>query len=370
MAALDIEHLKAALVIGVTGHRDIRDEDREQLENKVHDVFAKLHCKYRYTPLFLLSPLAEGADQLVARVALRIGARLIVPLPMPKQLYEADFADPNSLAEFNRLLGKAEYWFEISLLADKAAVAHPGPERDQQYEAAGKYIASESHILIALWDGVESDKVGGTAAIVRFQTEGLPGRDECNFRAQELFPAYHILTPRRSNPYPEGNHHPFELKPIYSRSFDSKAEAEKYYETTFAGLNEFNRLITERDAVLAEEVVWYKSSVIGDLDERKLSRTERWTLNRYVVADALAIRFQIQIARLSKALYLLVFLSFSSFVFFAHLPDHPPIALGFAIAFLALVFNRYKRAERMALNAKRRDYRAMAEICRVSFFGN
>src|SRR5260370_4526820 len=150
-AALDIDRVKAPLVIGVTGHRDLREEDREHIRNSVRKVFTELRKQYPSTPFVLLSPLAEGADRLVAEVALgESDTRLIAPLPMPKDMYEADFEDPNSLAEFNRLLGRADQSFEISLLADEAAVSHPGPERNLQYEAIGKYIAGESQISIAL----------------------------------------------------------------------------------------------------------------------------------------------------------------------------------------------------------------------------
>jgi len=268
MAALDIDRVKTALVIGVTGHRDIREEDREQLKNSVRGVFTGLRAQYPSTPLVLLSPLAEGADRLVAEVALlpEIGARLIAPLPMRKDLYEADFEDPNSLAEFHRLLGRTDRFFEIPLVADEAAVSHPGPERNLQYEAVGKYIARESRILIALWDGVKSDKVGGTAAIVKFQTEGLPTPDECNPLPPELFPVYHILTPRVSNPHPQGNLPPFHLSVIYPPGFGSGDRAKKYYERAFRYLDESNRLAAKGGAVLEKKTEESKAPVIEDLD--------------------------------------------------------------------------------------------------------
>src|SRR5260370_27354592 len=179
-AVLGLDRVKAPLVIGVTGHRDIREEDREQLKNSVRSVLTGLRQQYPSTPFILLSPLAEGADRLVAEVALlpEIGARLIAPLPMPKHMYETDF-DPDSLTKFKELLGKADQWFEIPLIAEEAAVRHPGPERDLQYEAVGIFIARESQILLALWDGVHLGKVGGTSEIVKFQTEGLPAGHAC-----------------------------------------------------------------------------------------------------------------------------------------------------------------------------------------------
>lgn len=55
-------------------------------------------------------------------------------------------------------------------------VATPGEARNRQYAHAGVFIASHSHILMALWDGRDSDKFGGTAQIVRFHMQRiLPG---------------------------------------------------------------------------------------------------------------------------------------------------------------------------------------------------
>src|SRR5262249_58414221 len=83
------------LVVGVTGHRDLRDEDVPRLEQEVTAIIAGLRRDYlegdHDTPIIVLSALAEGADRLVARVALKAGARLIAPLPMPLDEYRRDF---------------------------------------------------------------------------------------------------------------------------------------------------------------------------------------------------------------------------------------------------------------------------------------
>ncbi len=368
-AALDIDRAKAALVIGVTGHRDIREEDREHLKNSVRGVLRKLRREYRSTPFILLSPLAEGADRLVAEVALlhEIGARLIVPLPMPMDMYEKDF-NPDSLKEFHGLLAQADRWFEIPLVADAATVSRQGPERDLQYEAVGKYIVHECQILLALWDGVKPEKVGGTAAIVQFQTEGLPEEQECNLLPPELFPVYHILTPRVSNPNPEGKHAPFQLRAIYPPAFASGEDAKNYYERTFGNLDEFNRQAAKGGAALEKEAAKSKTWIIDDADERNLSQSEAWTLNRFAVADALAIQFRKKMLYTHRALHWLVFLSFSSFVFYAHWYDHSIAALGLALAFLAMGYVLHKIAKEMAFDEKRQDYRALAEGCRVEFF--
>lgn len=78
------------LVVGITGHRNVRAGDVAALRAHVKGVFEKLSKQYPHTPLMMLSPLAEGADRLAARVALECGAALVVPLP--RETYERDFA--------------------------------------------------------------------------------------------------------------------------------------------------------------------------------------------------------------------------------------------------------------------------------------
>ena len=84
------------LIVGVTGHRDLRPEDLHALEGLVRRVIEEVKDAHPHTPLLLLSPLAEGSDRLVARVALELGVRLVVPLPLPLELYEQDFASDES----------------------------------------------------------------------------------------------------------------------------------------------------------------------------------------------------------------------------------------------------------------------------------
>ena len=78
---------RVPLVIGVTGHRDLRTQDVPLLEREVAAIITRLQRDYigeeNETPLVLISALAEGADRIVARVALALGVRLIAPLPLP-----------------------------------------------------------------------------------------------------------------------------------------------------------------------------------------------------------------------------------------------------------------------------------------------
>ena len=72
-----------ALVVGVTGHRSLRPSDLPILEQQVRDVLRNLQTRYPRLPLVVVSPLAAGSDQLVARIALEMRIRVIAPLPLP-----------------------------------------------------------------------------------------------------------------------------------------------------------------------------------------------------------------------------------------------------------------------------------------------
>jgi hypothetical protein len=148
---------KSPFVFGVSGHRDVRAEDSAELENRIQTVFDRFRLAHPGACFELLSPLAEGADRMAAKVALRSGIRLVVPMPMAQADYERDFLTPVSLNEFRRLLAASDSHFEVH---DTEAESD---RRSEKYAGVGDYIARRSHVLILLWDGQDNEKVGGTA---------------------------------------------------------------------------------------------------------------------------------------------------------------------------------------------------------------
>lgn len=371
VTAVDLPNLRAPLVIGITGHRDLRPEDLGPLRIAVRKILHGLQTQYPSTPLVVLSPLAEGADRLAAEVALEMGARLVVPLPMPQELYEQDFRSPDSLADFHRLLACAERQVAIHMLAPEKEVALLALARDRQYEAMGKYIAHQSQILIALWDGTDSGKIGGTAEIVGFQLKGVPGEPDCDLLPPELFPVYHILTPRVKNPHPAGT--PFHLTRQYPTSFESnhkknKKKAEEYYDQIFRNLEEFNREVLEGGDPLAAEATRSECYLLGDFDQAALTESEIPDLRRYAVADALARRFQCRMQRLDKGLHGIVFVAFVCFVSYAHIEAHSEWLLLAALVLISMGFFLYRRCTHVGLDSKNQDYRAIAEGSRVRLF--
>lgn len=150
------------LRIGVTGHRRLDDE--EALAGQVRRALARIRelgPSSQHTPVFLtvISPLAEGADRLVAREVLKEPeAELEVPLPLPRGEYLRDFESDGSRCEFEDLLSQAREVIELA--SDE--------RREEAYQRVGRYVVDRCDVLIALWDGESSSGPGGTAEIVAY----------------------------------------------------------------------------------------------------------------------------------------------------------------------------------------------------------
>jgi hypothetical protein len=200
--------------------------------------------------------------------------------------------------------------------------------------------------------------------LVDFQTKGLPDQ-LAGLQAPELFPVYHIVTPRLSEPSPQGV--PFEVKEVYPKAFE-RDDAEGYYAKLFGNLENFNQQIADGEQTLAAEAAKSETDLVRGLWGIYLTSEEELALNRYSVADALAIRFQKRVTHTHLVLEWSVLFAFLCFVLFAHHDQHPWAFLTVSLGLLVLGYLTQKFARRLELDNKSQDYRAMAEGCRVAFF--
>ena len=165
-------NLPFALTIGITGHRleAIPAAKRANVERRIAEVLRQIEVAalvlYQREPdLFspdapvftMVSPLAEGADQMAAEAALARGWQLQAILPFDRRAYLADINDQDSRARFERLVGSATCTLEL-----------PGDPHDplEAYVMAGRGTVAHCDILLALWDGLPPRGRGGTGEIV------------------------------------------------------------------------------------------------------------------------------------------------------------------------------------------------------------
>jgi len=361
------------LILGITGHRDLRTSDVPELERRVGLMLEALRAEMPTTPFVLLSPLAEGADRLVARVALARGARLVAPLPLPVAEYERDF--PESLDEFRELLARADHFELPAGAADGDAVRDPaGPSRKRAYARCGAYIAQHCHVLIALWGGVtkgpETELEGGTAQVVRFHREGVhaplmpPGYPP---DPVDRGPTWHVVTPRRSSDVParvgEGHAEPWlDLPPTGL----PEAEARDLQQRIRVRIERYNAEIVAARA--RGEVPGDATALVPHADAPSVPDVAQATARRFAAADALASRWQ---RRTVEALWWVPIGALVALVpleIFADWHERRGWLLAHAVLAVSIYVAWRLRVQRPAIQDRYQDYRALAEALRVEFF--
>ncbi len=414
------------LVIGVTGHRDLRDEDVARLEAEVAGIIAGLRQDYlkddRETPIIVLSALAEGADRLVARVALAQGAQLIAPLPLPPEEYRRDFdpgLKPGNAAEFDELLARAVAAPVVPFTHGNSleAVRTSSEQRAQQYRAVGLFITQHCNVLIAIWDGDESNMaIGGTAEVVKFTREGIPLEVSRSARASldgaEIGPVIHVLAPRRKEGSPAGRvavqawgravirrsrggalkrgraalggfaGHLFGAEAAADRAKLSDAQRRDLDAwETFAVLitltRQFNREAAslqadERGRSQIARSLGYlfdgadlKAPGQADPEQIVITLAPRWS-RLFAISDTLATACQAQFKRDWSLLFLLTFCAFFCFAMFSY-REIELLLIAYS-CFYVLIFIVFLRARWGRHQERFLDYRALAEALRVGIY--
>lgn len=351
------------LVVGVTGHRDLVAAQEPALEAAVEAFFSDLRHRFADLPLLVMTPLAEGADRLVARVAYRLGVAISIVLPMPRVLYEQDFGE-SSGEVFQEMLGYGDV-VEIPLLRDLGGEAIGADQaRDAQYEFLGIYMAAHCHILLALWDGKPSNAPGGTAHVIRFHHEnelilisGDEPRSAIDFSEDESDLAYHIACSRREGGAPAQGLAPGQGRWLTRDDVEPHSvDMPPRYRAVFLRQMLLNRDLSRLpEAAGSERLPPAQSAAANDI------------AGLFVRVDALAVRFQRRALRALRSIYLLVALTGLSFILYADFPGHDQM-IWLYLGVLAAGFVLYLLERRGAWYRRYLDYRALGEGLRVQFY--
>jgi hypothetical protein len=173
---------KARLRIGVTGHRigtkfsqSQADAVRSTIDRLLSDITRLAQQSVEANPwafvegeavVSTISALAEGSDRILADAGLAQSHPLNVILPFARADYRRDFQSEESRQTFDALLTRAGAVFELNGNRDNA---------ERAYEAAGLLMLANADIVIAIWDQLPADGIGGTAMIVEHAVaEGVP----------------------------------------------------------------------------------------------------------------------------------------------------------------------------------------------------
>jgi hypothetical protein len=341
-------------VIGVVGHRHLEPPDRPLLRARIADLLAYLRTHYPSTPLRLLSALAEGADRLAAEVALAQGCEVIVPLPMAQADYERDF--PDSVDEFRALLARvpSDNVFVVAETHAGSKAASAQARRDAQYLEVGVFVATQCHVLLALWDDVRNDAVAGTAEVVRYRLEGQTHSDHRALDADDCGPVYRIHAPRSGS----GGSADVPAQWLFPRD-----SSEELLRTVCSRIDRFNR-----DALRVPVPPTLRADAAGLLPQlRERPAHDRRLAETFAAADTLARGYQ----RLTHAvLRLVIGLAVAlalTFEIYAEIMPRRELPVIYLLIF-STIAALYLWQKRLDAQGRYLDYRALAEALRVQFY--
>jgi hypothetical protein len=162
----------------VTGHRaDALSADKQALRAKIAgalDLLAAAAARVveestaLCAPLELrmVSPLADGADQLTAEIALTRGWQLQAILPFGRSEYRESLESGDARATLDAQIDDAACLLELPGSLEQLVEA---------YVMAGRATIAHCDVLLAIWDGLPPRGRGGTGEIVQLAlTKGTP----------------------------------------------------------------------------------------------------------------------------------------------------------------------------------------------------
>ena len=141
------------------------------LRERIRDVLQRIEASGRtlldsngesFAPfeprLCFVSPIADGADQIAAAVALELGWELQAILPFERAAYRESLANHGARERFDELIERSACLLEL-----------PGnPVHGlEAYVMTGRATVAHCDVLIAIWDGLPPRGRGGTGEVVQ-----------------------------------------------------------------------------------------------------------------------------------------------------------------------------------------------------------
>jgi len=362
------------LIVAVTGHRDLLDSEIGAIRARVKSFLEELRDRYPANRLIVMSPLAEGADSLVADVAIELKIGLVVPLPKSREAYLRDFRSETAKQTFATGCAYAEEVFELPTDNPPApeGIDQSLWESDYPYARLGAYLSAHCHILIAIWDGKPSHHLGGTAQVVRFHHDDvMPGITLKTTVSQQMLVddesdlIFHIVCSRdREESAP---HHDYEALDWFWYTKNEKCPRSKDLpaqpELIFRRSSEFSEDAKKFAArIKAEKYSLLENSTLTELPEG-IENIDRM----FCIADCLAIYYQRKTILTLRATHVLAFLMGLMFILYSDLESWRYFLLAF-LGFFGAAWATQVFANRGSWQRKYLDYRSLAEGLRVQFY--
>jgi hypothetical protein len=152
-------------VIGVTGHRNLAENDLARARGAVASFFDAIRKLLPDTELNVMLGLAAGGDLVVAETALALGIHVEAVLPMPPAEFVVDFDDRNRRL-LTELLAHRNLHYVEAPLTESSSLPNAPASREAAYRRLTEVLIRKSNLMLALWDGKASRRPGGTTDTV------------------------------------------------------------------------------------------------------------------------------------------------------------------------------------------------------------
>ena len=363
------DRFKIPFMLGIVGHRDLVSDEVPQIRAAIYALLKRLRDDHPQVPFQLLCSMASGADLLAADVAAELGLQIIALLPYSRRLCREDLQAETDRADFDRLCDLSDV-IEMRLPVGTSIedVAHAGEARDRQMQRAGSLIARYSGLMIAVWNGMDTEHRAGTARTVQFRRDGIMPTDELVVSPRDVVLSpqdddlnYEIKCSRVSHPAPAG------VKVIGFNSNDYKRGSAypKQLRTTLSHIAAFNR-----DAERFNEEIAQEGKPLSQPSPSPVAKTLDYLDRLFTAADWLGRYHRRCFTRALRARYLLW--GVMAFLLITFKND----SVGrLAIVAITGVLSVFLLGTLLAMWAHKRewhrkylDYRALAEALRVDFY--
>lgn len=232
------KHAQIPIVIGVSAHRNIDKRYYAEITNQVGNFLDEIKMLCSHSDIYMLTGLAQGGDLLCAKIAIKKGIKIIAALPFETfndiPYVNNDDFDDNAIQEYDDLI-KNEYVIKQFVVPDIEGVPPADNIKDLRkylFRQQAIYVATHSHVLLALWDGfsLENSRLEcGTHSAVHFATEQNYHRSgDVGFFSSIGGTAVGVFSPRETRNYGEFTDSDFKYRFLLSKKYlnnkDSQAD--------------------------------------------------------------------------------------------------------------------------------------------------
>ena len=167
-----MEYCKIPLIVGLIGHRKIRPSELERVQREFDLAIERLLSKFKYTELVILTSLADGADRVAHSSQHRDRLKIVGVLPFGIDDYRRDFTSIESQRDFDSIVNQCDEIVINGSSYSPSDLIHP-EMRARAYAETAEWLTENSKVLIAIWDGNFTGKVGGTGETIRKSMDGF-----------------------------------------------------------------------------------------------------------------------------------------------------------------------------------------------------